>query len=53
MNSQAVLKATELINSKVDYIGDGMEGFVAINLIDDAGFPTSGATTISKADGIK
>ena len=52
MKSEAVKKATELINNKVDYIGGGMEGYAVINLIDDEGFPTSGATTISKADGV-
>jgi len=50
--SKAIEKAAEIINSKVDYIGDGMEGYAVLSLIDDKGYPTSSPITISKADGI-
>jgi len=48
----AIDKASEVINSKVDYIGGGMDGYVVLTTIDDAGYPHSVAITISKADGI-
>jgi len=53
MEQKIVTRASELINSKTDYIGDGMEGHVVLSLLDDKGYPTSAAITISKADGIK
>ena len=45
-------RASEIINSKTDYIGDGMGGYAVLSLIDKNGYPTSSTMTISKADGI-
>ena len=53
MEQKIIARASELINSKTDYIGDGMEGHVVLSLLDEKGYPTSAAITISKADGIK
>ena len=47
-----IARAGELINSRTDYIGDGMEGWAVLSLIDENGYPTSSTMTISKADGI-
>jgi len=47
-----VARANEVINSKTDYIGGGMEGYAVVSLIDENGYPTSSTMTISKADGI-
>jgi len=53
LEHQEILKrASELINSKTDYIGDGMEGYAVLSLIDENGYPTSSTMTISKADGV-
>lgn len=50
---QAIIaRAAELINSRTDYIGEGMEGWVTLSLIDENGYPTSSTVSISKADGI-
>jgi len=39
---QAIIaRASELINSRTDYIGDGMEGWAVLTLIDENGYPTS------------
>jgi general stress protein 26 len=45
-------RAREVINSKTDYIGDGIGGYAVMSLIDENGYPTSATMTISKADGI-
>ena len=51
---QAIIdRAGALINSKTDYIGDGMEGWAVMTLMDENGYPTSSTMTISKADGIR
>jgi general stress protein 26 len=52
MNQEIIKRAGELINSKTDYIGDGMGGYAVLSLIDENGYPTSSTMTISKADGI-
>lgn len=52
MNEKIIARASELINSKTDYIGDGMVGYAVLSLIDESGYPTSSTMTISKADGI-
>ena len=52
MNQEIIKRASEVINSKTDYIGDGMEGYAVLSLIDENGYPTSSTMTISKADGI-
>jgi len=50
---QAIIaRAGDLINSRTDYIGDGMEGWAVLTLIDEKGYPTSSTMTISKADGV-
>ena len=45
-------RASELINSKTDYIGEGMGGYAVVSLNGENGYPTSSTMTISKADGI-
>ena len=52
MNEKIIARASELINSKTGYIGDGMGGWAVLSLIDENGYPTSATMTISKADGI-
>jgi general stress protein 26 len=39
--------------SKTDYIGGGMDGYCALSLIDEEGYPSTSTVTISKAYGIK
>jgi len=53
MNQEIIKRAGDVINAKRDYIGGGMEGHVVLSLIDENGYPTSAAITLSKADGIK
>ena len=53
MNEQVIAKAEEIINAKTGYIGGGMEGYAALALIDENGYPTASTITIAKADGIK
>jgi len=53
MNQEVIAKAEKLIMSKTGYIGDGMEGYCALALIDEDGYPSASTLTISKADGIK
>ena len=52
MNQEIIKRASEVINSRTDYIGDGMGGYAVLSLIDENGYPTSSTMTISKADGI-
>jgi len=52
MNQAIIERASEVINSKTDYVGGGMEGYVVLSLINENGYPTSSAITISKADGV-
>lgn len=52
MNEKIIARASELINSRTDYIGDGMGGWAVLTLIDENGYPTSSTMTISKADGV-
>ena len=52
MNPDIIKRANELINSKTNYIGGGMEGYAILSLIDENGYPTASALTIAKADGI-
>lgn len=52
MNHEIIARASEIINSKKDYVGRGMEGYVVLSLINDSGCPTSSAVSISKADGL-
>ena len=53
MNQEVISRAEKIIMSKADYIGGGMEGYCALSLIDEGGYPTASTLTISKADGIK
>ncbi|MFC5431138.1 pyridoxamine 5'-phosphate oxidase family protein [Paraburkholderia denitrificans] len=53
MNQDIVARASEIINAKTGYIGGGMEGYAALALIDEDGYPTASTLTIAKADGIK
>jgi len=53
MNNKTIEKASEIIHSKSNYIGGGMEGIATLTLIDENGYPVSSTLTISKTDGIK
>lgn len=53
MNQEIIKRANELINSKTNYVGGGMEGYAVLALIDEKGYPTASTLTIVKADGIK
>jgi len=50
--NNVIIKANEIISAKTNYVGGGMEGYAVLTLLDDKGYPTSGAITISQADGI-
>jgi len=52
MNNDAIKKASEIIATKTDYVGGGMEGYAVLSLIDENGYPSTSALTIAKADGI-
>ena len=53
MNQEVITRAGELINSKAEYKAGGMEGYAALSLIDDNGYPSATTFCITKADGIK
>ena len=53
MSQEAILRAESIIQSKTGYIDRGMEGYCALALIDEDGYPSASTLTISKADGIK
>jgi len=53
MSERIIARAGELIASKTDFVGDGMEGHCVLALIDEDGYPTASTVTISKADGIR
>jgi len=52
MNQEIITRAAELINSKAEYKAGGMEGYAALSLIDDSGYPSATTFCINKADGI-
>ena len=52
MNQEVIKRASELINSKAEYKASGMEGYAALSLIDDKGYPSATTFNITKADGI-
>ena len=52
MNDKIIARAGELIASKTDFIGGGMEGNCVLSLIDENGYPSASTVTVSKADGI-
>jgi general stress protein 26 len=53
MDQTVISKAEKIIMSKTGYIGNGMEGFCTLALIDENGYPSASTLSISKADGIK
>jgi general stress protein 26 len=53
MNQELISMAEKIIMSKTDYIGDGMEGYCVLALMDEEGYPSASTLSISKADGIK
>jgi len=53
MSQKVIAMAEEIINSRTGYIGGGMEGYAALGLIDEEGYPTVSTLTIARADGIK
>lgn len=52
MNQEVVKRASELINSMSEYKLGGMEGYAALSLIDENGYPSATTFCITKADGI-
>ena len=52
MSQEIIKRAGELINSKAEYKEGGMEGYAALSLIDDDGYPSATTFCITKADGI-
>jgi len=52
MNNEVIARAAELINSKAEYKTGDMEGYAALSLIDDNGYPSATTFCITKADGI-
>ena len=53
MNPKIFAKASKIINSKSNFIGGGMDGFVSLAQIDESGYPVITTVSIAKADGIK
>jgi general stress protein 26 len=53
MNQEVITRAAELINSKAEYKSGDMEGYAALSLIDDNGYPSATTFCITRADGIK
>ena len=52
MSEEIIARAAEIIMSKTGYIGEGMEGYCTLALMDEYGYPSASTLTISKADGI-
>ena len=52
MSQEIIKKASELINSKAEYRAGGMEGYAALSLIDENGYPSATTFCITRADGI-
>jgi len=52
MKTELIKRAGEVISSKANYVGGGMEGYVVLSLIDENGYPTASTLTIARADGI-
>ena len=50
--AKTVARANELINSMTEYKLGGMEGYAALSLIDENGYPSATTFCITKADGI-
>ena len=52
MNQEVIKRASELINSMAEYKLGGMEGYAALSLIDENGYPSATTFCITRADGI-
>jgi len=52
MNQEIIKRASELIDSMTEYKLGGMEGYAALSLIDENGYPSATTFCITKADGI-
>ena len=52
MSQEIIKRASELINSKAEYRTGDMEGYAALSLIDDNGYPSATTFCITRADGI-
>jgi len=52
MSQEIIKRASELINSLAEYKSGGMDGYAALSLIDDNGYPSATTFCITKADGI-
>ena len=52
MNKNIIARASEIINSKTSFVGAGMDGYAALSLIDENGYPSATTFVIVKADGI-
>lgn len=53
MNEKVITKASEIVNAKSGFIGDGMDGYVSLALINENGYPVITTISIAQADGIK
>ena len=51
-NQEIIKRAGEVIASKANYVGGGMEGYAVLALINENGYPTASTVTIARADGI-
>ena len=52
MSQEIIQRASERINSMTEYKLGGMEGYAALSLIDDNGYPSATTFCITRADGI-
>jgi len=52
MSQEIITRANELINSKAEYRAGGMEGYAALSLIDENGYPSATTFCVTRADGI-
>ena len=53
MSQEIVTRASELINSKAEYKTGDMEGYAALSLLDENGYPSATTFCITRADGIR
>ena len=52
MTQETLQRTNELVNSMAEYRLGGMEGYAALSLIDENGYPSATTFCITKADGI-
>lgn len=52
MHQNIIKRAGDVVASKTNYVGGGMEGYAVLSLLDTTGYPTASTLTIAKADGI-